>query len=146
MRWWWTVLPLSGCVVFFGDGDPTDTGAVDDWQLQTHLDDGEVCFTAGDGGVDVVVVLAECLSSSCSRDFAGSCEATVDGSEITLTSTLSWAQNLGEGVPCTDDCGLPQADCTIAGLADGTYDVTYGGETFTLTVPVVDTACDAYPF
>lgn len=144
MRWVWAILPVTGCV--FGSGKTDDTGAEDDWQLQTHVDEGEVCFTPGATGVDVVVVLAECLSSSCSRNFVGSCSATVDGSEITLTSTMSWEQNLGFGVPCTDDCGIPQADCTLEGLADGTYEVTYGGEVVSLTVPVTAAPCDGYPF
>lgn len=112
----------------------------DDWQPQEHIDDGAPCFASGDSGVDVVVVLEECLSSSCSRNLVGSCEATVDGNTITLTSTITWEQNVGEGVACTEDCGVPQANCTIEGLADGDYTVEYGGQTLDLTVPVADTA------
>lgn len=126
------LLPLTGCFVIFGDGNPI----TDDWQLQTFADEGDVCFVQGDGGVDVTIVLNDCMSSSCSRDFAGSCEAVVEGSTITLTSDMSWEQNVAVGAMCTDDCGIPQADCTISGLADGTYEVTFGDQTVTLTVPV----------
>jgi hypothetical protein len=91
--------------------------------------------------VEVQVVVNDCLSSSCSRDLVAVCSATVSGAAITLTSDISWEENVGEGVPCTDDCGFPLATCAIEGLADGSYTVTFGAQTLDLTVPVATTAC-----
>jgi hypothetical protein len=144
------LLPLTGCIFIFEKPDDTttptgDTGPVDDWQLQSYVDVGDVCFQAGAEGVEVLVTVQECLSSSCSRDLVATCAATVDGSAITLTSDISWEQNVGAGVPCTEDCGTPLATCTVAGLADGTYQVTHGADVLELTVPIADTqACSMY--
>ena len=120
-------------------------GAADDWQPVSYVDSGEVCFTAGqDGDVVVTVTVDGCLSSSCSRAFGGSCTATVSGTTITLTSDIHWEQNVGVGATCTDDCGTPTVSCTIAGLADGTYDIVHGPQTVPLVVPVVDTCPEGY--
>ncbi|MBX2802079.1 MAG: hypothetical protein KTR31_30640 [Myxococcales bacterium] len=130
-RWTWllAIAPLAGCPPLPG---------VSDWQPVSYVDEGEVCFSADGTDVTVDVVAPDCLSSSCSRDLGGSCEAVVDGTDITLTSEVTWEQDAGTGIACTDDCGIPMVTCTIADLADGTYTVTHGTETLTLTVPVED--------
>lgn len=130
-------LPLGACIFVFDD---LPDGR-DDWQPQVYVDEGDVCFLAGGDGVDVLVRIPECLSSSCSRDFVGTCSVAVDGNTITLQSDISWEQNVGD-VTCTDDCGSPDASCVITGLGDGTYEVIFGDQTIPLTVPVEATACD----
>jgi hypothetical protein len=86
-----------------------------------------------------------CLSSSCSRDAEASCAVTVNGADIALEAEGSWEENVGTYVACTDDCGFLQASCSLGTLPDGTYTVTYGGESFTLTVPGTQDACFITP-
>ncbi|MEQ1570718.1 MAG: hypothetical protein ABMA64_34130 [Myxococcota bacterium] len=120
------VLPLAGCPVS------------EDWRLQSYVDEGEVCVTGGGGTAEFLVTVQECMSSSCSRAFAGSCEATFDGAAVTLTSDLSWEDDFTPGAECTDDCGIPSTTCTIADLPDGTWDVAFGGQTLTITLPATE--------
>jgi hypothetical protein len=109
----------------------------DDWQPVSFVDEGTVCFAQQDSDISISVTAPGCMSSSCSRNFAGSCAATVSGTEIALTSDIAWEQNEGD-VACTDDCGIPTTSCDLTGLADGSYTVTFGDQTFALTVPVAD--------
>ena len=136
---------LMGFAACVGVGGPTtdDSGAaVDDWQPVSYVDEGELCFE--NQGVDVVVQVTapDCLSSSCSRNLAGTCEGTLSGDTITLTSDIHWEDNVGEGVACTDDCGAPTVSCTLPALADGTYVVVLGGVETELVVPVVGSCGD----
>lgn len=117
-------------------------GLVDDWQPVSYVDEGQVCFEADGADIVAQVVVQDCMSGSCTRNFVGSCSATASGSEITLTSDISWEENVG-AVACTDDCGIPMATCVLEGLADGTYDVTFGGEQLQLVVPVTE-PCSIY--
>ncbi len=108
-----------------------------DWVLQEHIDVGTVCFgdTEIDQPVAVSVDVQECLSSSCSRDLQASCTAEIVGGVIVVQSEITWEQDLGVGIACTEDCGLPSASCELAGLPEGTYDVQLGGQQGTLVVP-----------
>jgi hypothetical protein len=108
----------------------------DDWQPVSYVDEGELCFQQDDTEVVVEVDPGECLSSSCSRSYEGSCTATVQDDTITVTSDISWEQNEGESVPCTDDCGFTAVTCTLPALADGTYTVVFGDEQSQLVVPI----------
>jgi len=112
------------------------------WEEVSYVDEGAVCLEADGADVRVTVTAPDCLSSSCSRDLGGQCEATVDGSTITVTSTITWEQAVaGPNLACTDDCGLPQVSCTIpGGLDDGEYTVEIGGESTTVDYP--DDACE----
>ena len=115
------------------------------WEQVSYIDEGRVCLRADGEDVLVTVVAPDCLSSSCSRDLDGSCEATVKGGTITVSSEITWEQAVyvGPGGGCTDDCGAPLVECTIeGGLADGTYDVVIGEETTTVDLP--DEGCDLY--
>jgi hypothetical protein len=116
----------------------------DDWQPVSYVDEGEVCFESS--GVDLVayVTAPDCLSSSCSRAFEGSCTLTMDDpSTLTLTSDIRWEQNVGERVACTDDCGIPRVSCTLPSLPDGTYTVAFGSQTLDLTFPATE-PCDPF--
>jgi len=132
------VLPLllAACT---GTGNGTDTGAIDDWQPVSYVDEGTVCFESS--GVDLVVNVTaqDCMSSSCSRAFEASCTVTRDdATTLTLTSDIHWEQNVGVGVPCTDDCGIPRTSCTLPSLADGTYVVKFGTEELELVFPATE--------
>lgn len=119
-------------------------GGISNWEPVSFADEGEVCFDADGTDVTVEVAAPGCLSSSCSRNLGGSCAAVVDGTDITLTSEVTWEQDRGVGIACTDDCGLPSVMCTMEDLADGTYTVTHGDETFTLTIPLEDDDCSLF--
>lgn len=122
---------FAGCL----GGGTTDTGAEDEWVPREHIDDGQVCWSGAAGSLELTVVVQDCMSSSCSRGFQGACAASVDGSTIMLTSDISWEDNVGENIPCTDDCGIPMATCTLEGVADGTYTIAFGAQSLTIDLP-----------
>jgi hypothetical protein len=130
----WLVL-LVACGEDPGGGGGDTDGGGDDWQPVSYQDQGTVCVEDQGAGATVSVTVDDCMSSSCSRAFEGSCTATVDGATVTVTSDLHWEQNLGEGVACTDDCGIPTTSCEIADLPDGTYTVVLGGVETEVTLP-----------
>lgn len=142
MRPCWMMMLAAACTgVGPGDSGKTgDTGApVDDWQPVSYVDEGELCIEGSDTDVTIWVDPQECLSSSCSRAFMGSCEATVQGATITVTSDISWEENRGPNVACTDDCGSTAVSCALPALADGTYTVIFGSEQRELVVPIEET-------
>ncbi|MEQ1505555.1 MAG: hypothetical protein ABMB14_25200 [Myxococcota bacterium] len=111
----------------------------EDWQLQSHVDEGTVCVDDQGTEIAIHVTLADCMSSSCSRAFSGSCEAAlIDDATITLTSTLSWEQNVASGAECTDDCGIPEATCTLPAVPEGSYTIQFGGDAIEITVPATE--------
>lgn len=122
---------LTACV-----DETTLPGEPEDWALQEYVDEGELCATGG--GTEPVVIqvdAGECLSSSCSRDFVGSCTATLEGSTITVTSDISWEQNVSPDASCTEDCGATVASCELPAVPDGVYTVVLGAESVELTAP-----------
>jgi hypothetical protein len=140
MRFGWIVVVAActggGATKDSGGTGHTGTVPAEDWQLQSWVDAGVLCFEVDGTGVTVRVDPQECLSSSCSRAFQGSCSATVKGTAITVTSDISWEQNVAEGATCTDDCGSTAVECTLPALADGTYTVTFGTQQSELVVPI----------
>ena len=127
--------------------------ACDDWQPQEKADDGAVCLVTDLDAVgspqvfdaaQPITVLYDaniCLSSSCDRNAAATVEASVEGSTIAITSSASWEQNEGRNIACTDDCGFLGAEAELGTLAEGTYTVTFGGESLELVIPGEQDAC-----
>jgi hypothetical protein len=106
------------------------------WELQEHIDEGSVCASRIDTDTtEFMVVVPGCMSSTCTQNFVGACTASFDGTEIVLTSDISWEVNVSPRASCTDDCGIPFATCTLEGLPDGTYTVQFGDETLTVELP-----------
>jgi len=106
-----------------------------EWEAISYIDEGMVCWEAADGVIELQVVVQDCMSSSCSQNFASSCEATVDGATLTLTSEMTWENDVSSDAACTDDCGIPMASCELADVADGTYTLDFDGETYVIDVP-----------
>jgi hypothetical protein len=119
------LLTLSGCGI----------APIEEWQLITYIDDGELCFQSQGPDLLIAVTAPDCLSSSCSEQLGGGCEPVVDNLTITLTSEVYWQQYVGV-LDCTDDCGAPTVSCKIAGLPEGTYTVLHGDDQVQLVVPV----------
>ncbi|HWB76043.1 MAG TPA: hypothetical protein VG755_13835 [Nannocystaceae bacterium] len=111
------------------------------WDEVSFVDEGQLCFSTQSDGIAVEVQAPDCLSSSCSRDPHGTCEATIDGERITITSEFHWEERNGGIKGCTLDCGRVVADCTLAGLAPGTYTVVHGEEEVELVVPLAQEGC-----
>jgi hypothetical protein len=127
-----TALLTAACVEL-----PIDNN--EEWALQEHVDAGEVCLGVDDAGdLTAMVRVQECMSSSCSRDYVSSCALSFDGTSLTLQSDISWEDNISPDAMCTDDCGIPLAECTLADLPDGTYEVAFGAETLTLVWPLTE--------
>ena len=126
---------LAPAMILAACGGVPEPGS--DWQPVSHVDVGDVCFEADGDDITVRVVVEDCMSSGCARDFVGDCAATVDGTDITLTSSMEWETYVGD-MACPADCGVPMVECTVSGLADGSYTVSFGTETLSLEIPVVE--------
>jgi len=116
----------------------------ENWEMITHTDTGTACLdaTTADGNGEVTVRSDFCLSSSCSRNAVGSCEATLDGTTITITSQFEVEELTGDEVICTDDCGTIEANCGSVGpLAAGTYTMILGESTEEIEVPTTEGDC-----
>jgi hypothetical protein len=105
------------------------------WEEIAYVDQGTVCWDASDGVLELSVVVQDCMSSSCSRGFEGSCAASLDGSTLTLTSDIRWENNVTPGAECTADCGIPMATCELTGVVDGSYTLDFDGETYAIDMP-----------
>lgn len=117
----------------------------EEWEKASFSDQGIVCWDASAGQIDLQVVLqGACMSSSCSRGFTSSCDATADGTTLTLTSEMSWENNVTPGVDCTADCGIPMAECALSGVVDGTYTLDFDGESYTIDVPGSSASTSCY--
>jgi hypothetical protein len=113
------IFALCGCV----GGDDTTT----------FENAGSVCLrSTATGSVKVVVTFPTCLSSSCDRVTMSACQIVEKDGTIRVGSR---AQVQHEGGACTDDCGSLTALCESAPIAGGTYTVTYGSNTATITLP-----------
>lgn len=126
MRWFGSV-PLVALLLMPSCVGPWDTVAFED--------EGELCFAERGGGVSIEVTAPGCLSSSCSRDVAAECSATLEGTRIEVTSSISWEEK--QRGTCTLDCGIAMASCGLDALPAGTYTVVHGEDEVELTVPVV---------
>ncbi|RVU46902.1 hypothetical protein EA187_07140 [Lujinxingia sediminis] len=113
----------------------------------TFENEGTVCLHLADDPQDyserqipsLSVTLPVCLSSSCSKAPQASCQASVEGTTITLTSSASYLDTSTAGGACTDDCGQLQATCAIPALEPGEYTINHGDESFTLQVDAAQT-------
>ena len=108
------------------------------WQAASQTDEGTTCVKAGstDQKASIHVNGELCLSSSCSRNIKGSCDATLDGSTITVTSQFDWEENVGANVPCTYDCISRIVECgTVGPLPAGTYTLVHGTASEEVVVP-----------
>lgn len=82
--------------------------------------------------LQVEVDFGTCTSSSCDRVLNAACRASRSGSVITIEAETVIEREGGE---CTDDCGFVTASCEIAPLPAGTYELRYGNDSVSLTVP-----------
>lgn len=89
---------------------------------ETLTDEGTVCVD----GTDVTVDFGACLSSSCDTLVSASCEATLEGSVVTVHAE---AVIESQGTECTADCGLVVTTCALpdlTGVTDPT--IVYSAE------------------
>ncbi|TXD36116.1 hypothetical protein FRC98_13415 [Lujinxingia vulgaris] len=136
---------IAACGVF--DDDPERVEFENEGTVCLHLADDPQDYSDRDIP-SLSVTLPVCLSSSCSEAPQASCQASVDGTTITLTSAASYLDTSTAGGACTDDCGQLQATCAIPALEPGEYTVVHGDETFTLQVDAEQepTTCHGEPY
>ena len=140
---WWALLACAGeqwdAVSVDNEGDIClYTGDFDEWATSSGGE--ESTFTSADP-ITVHYVAEDCFSSSCTRSVDIACSATVKGNDIVIEGTGSWEVASGKNQECTADCGLGDAQCSIGPLADGTYEVQFGSESTSLTIPSTATVC-----
>lgn len=116
----------SACVL------PPDAGTYYDWYGTT--DSG---VELGAGPSEIEVTLDSCYSSSVRGEYA-SCEATTDGTTITVTSEGGYTPPVGGQ---NDDCNRLTARCPGPDLTDGEWTLEYGGRSVTFEVPGPGPAC-----
>ena len=141
---WWLLLACGGekwdTVSVEDEGDLClYTGEFDDWATIGEPPGEESTFTSTDP-ITVHYVAEQCFSSSCTQNIDISCSVAVDGSLITIDGTGSWEVASGNQ-ECTADCGLGATECTIDPLPKGTYDVRFGSDSASLTIPSTATVC-----
>lgn len=90
--------------------------------------------------LQIDVDFATCTSSSCDKVLNAACRASRSGSVITIEAE---AVIESQGDECTDDCGSVTASCALEALPEGTYELRYGDDTATLTVPSTTAAACA---
>lgn len=78
--------------------------------------------------ITVVYDANTCLSSSCSRNAEAAVSAAAEGDTIAIGG-------------CTDDCGFLGAESELGALAEGSYTVTFGEQSLTLTIPGEQVVC-----
>jgi hypothetical protein len=125
-----------------------------DGERQTLRDTGAACIQGpavgfGDCSVRSIppgvplridVDFATCTSSSCDTVLNAACRASRSGSVITVEAETVIET---KGNECTDDCGSVTASCELEALPEGTYEVRYGDDTVSLTVPSTTAAACA---
>ncbi|MEQ1567334.1 MAG: hypothetical protein ABMA64_16955 [Myxococcota bacterium] len=131
-----SILALVAAACSGGSSDSHSGTPSDDWQLRSHIDEGQLCIETRGADVAVFVVLDDCLSGSCSRGLVGTCEASlVNDATVQVTSSITWEDNVGPGVDCSSDCGIPMATCTLPGVPEGTYTFELGADSLEVTLP-----------
>jgi hypothetical protein len=86
-----------------------------------------------DQSVNVAVVFAGCLSSSCDVDRTASCSVQAAGADLRVTSEGSF-RTTGAST-CTTDCGYLIARCTTPALAAGSYTFRHGDLSLPIQIP-----------
>ncbi len=118
---------LGGC-------DRTETRVVDQFW--------SACVQPGEGErLEVDVVFAECLSSSCDDLISASCKLELDGDVVTVSGEALIESPAPRGRPtsCTTDCGSVTASCSLE-LPPGDYRLVGADEEFAFSHPVSEPA------
>jgi hypothetical protein len=88
------------------------------------------------GPVRFEVWPAGCFSSSCTEVIEVGCSVTSAAGSLVIAADFCLADTSDEGQPCTDDCGaVGSAECSIAAVAAGAYDVVLDALSLSFEVP-----------
>lgn len=105
-----------------------------------HRDTGRACIS-GEGDVrQIDIDFGLCRSSSCEVLLDSSCDVTVEGDTITITSLATIESPKGSAT-CTADCQSANADCETPPIAPGSYTVVYGELSDTIEIPADEELC-----
>jgi len=98
-------------------------------------DYGTICAASSADGATLEVTAS---SDDCSGDHDGvefTCEVSVDGGSITVSTTYI------EGDDPNDGCAPPSLTDCAAALPPGDYELTFAGESWSITAPLEQTLC-----
>lgn len=113
----------------------------------TITNDGILCVGAaagGDAGVGVelkaeqplaIGVRSQCLSNSCVTHRTSRCAVKREGSNLLVTSELSWLGPADMREKCREDCSYVEAACTTDPLPPGAYTIFLGSQKTSITLP-----------
>ena len=105
----------------------------------SEFDAGEVCLKATDSGesVEVYTIGSGAPRGSCIKNVEQTCEATVDGSVITVSNETHWQRKPGNCVVNAIHLIPTPLLCDEIGPLDpGTYTLVYGDEVTEVELPV----------
>jgi hypothetical protein len=123
-------------------------------ELHSFEDEGRLCL-----GVDesfgslpieadqpffVSVFSPGCFSSSCSTLESATCQVTLDGQDLRISSFIEVRDTSARAGACTDDCHSYTARCEAPALPEGEFTVRLGDESLPLTVPTDEPPCSDY--
>lgn len=100
-----------------------------------QYDYGTICAESSADGTTLEIVAS---SDDCSSDHEGvefSCEVSVDGGVVTVTTTFV------EGENENDLCAPPSTATCSADLPAGDYDLVFADETWSVTTPMEQALC-----
>ena len=81
----------------------------------------------------IIVITQEGCLSACAHDKVATCEITVEGDTLQVTSQMSWDPANGN-VDCIAVCEVLSAQCKSPPLAAGEYEIHYGTKTAKLQI------------
>ena len=128
-------------------------GCADDGQELVELDDvGSACVSDVEPSfgevfdVDlqadaaaVVLVTFETCAAGCASEIETSCEATVNAGAVEVTGSASYLIATAPA-DCATICAFVQATCETPALGEGSWTLSYGGESEAFDVPWVGAA------
>ena len=77
----------------------------------------------------------DCFSSSCTEDFTATCSIEIDGQNLNADVAGSFGDRAYLDANCTADCDKYGTECGELTLPEGTYTLTYNGESHTIAIP-----------
>lgn len=119
-------LSATGC------GADRDEPEVVQLTTTVYENQGRVCIESEADGALRVVVEVGCISGSCDRASEPTCSVDVNEKTIEVSSRAVVSRYPG---PCTSDCALLEMECRSAPMSSGTYTLTHGEDSASVTLP-----------
>jgi hypothetical protein len=105
----------------------------DSAEQRVYVDSGALCLRASGDQLRAEVKLLDCVTSSCNRQVAGSCNVSQHERQLSIASRLVLQH---EKTRCATDCSNWTLRCEIPAPSPGSYDVVFGTARASLAFPL----------